>query len=142
MRKTKDIIIEGKAYQLIEMPATRRSIIALELKHIFTGAGNGVKDLDSKLDYVEIIKGILDRITPEKGAYLLRDIIMNGLQFPIMKTPEAYDEEMGEFYDHQIELVTEIMAFNFGKSIEKVKKKLEKTGLLTLISSGKETEKK
>lgn len=135
MRKTEDIGIEGKTYQLIEMPATRRSIIALQLKHIMTGASDGLKDIDGEMDYSKIITGILDRIEPEKGANLLRDIIMNGLQFPVISDQMTYDEYFGEFYDHQIDLVAAIMKFNFGKSIENVKKKLEKTGLITKIFS-------
>jgi len=141
LRKTEDINIEGKAYQLIEMPATRRSIIALQLKHIAAGAKDGINGFDSDIDYMKMITGVLERVDPEKGAVLLRDIIINGVQFPVMKdvsgnpSTAAYDEYFGEFYDHQIDLVAAIMKMNFGKSIESIKKKLEKTEVLTKIFS-------
>jgi len=135
LRKTKQITIESTNYELIEISATRRSIIALQLKHIATGAKEGLKDLDSDLDYIKMVTGVIERIEPEKGAFLLRDIIMNGVQFPILKDYDGYDEHFGEFYDHQIDLVAEIMQMNFGKTIETVKKKLQKTGIVTKIFS-------
>lgn len=132
--KTKDIRIESTNYTLIEIGAYKRSIIALELKHIAAGAKDGIKNIDSKVDYAQMVAGILERVTPEKGASLLRTIIIEGLQFPIMDI-DKYDEHFGEFYEHQIDLVAEIMAMNFGKVIDNIKKKLEKTGILTKISS-------
>lgn len=136
--------IDGTNYEIVEMPATKRSIIALELKRIATGAKEGVKDLDSDIDYAGILTGILDRIEPEKGAFLLRDIIMNGLRFPVMKTTDDYDVFFTENYHHQIDLVTWIMEHNFGKMIEEIKKKLTKTGILSQIFSSlkAETQKK
>ncbi len=139
--------IEGTNYEIIEIPATKRSIIAGELKYITTGAASGIVgdvtsvDSDLKVDYLKIATGILDRIGPEKGAYLLRDIIMNGLRFPVMETPEQYDICFTENYHHQIELVAAIMELNFGKIIFEIKKKLLTTGILTLISSKVEEKK-
>ncbi len=135
MQNTEQKNIDGVNYEIIEMPATRRSIIALELKQIITGLSEGVQDIDSDIDYSKSIAGILDRIEPEKGAYLLRDIIMNGLQFPVMDSYEAYDLHFAEHYDHQVDLIAWIMELNFGKTISSIKKKLTTTGILTLISS-------
>jgi len=135
MQNTKQKSIDGINYEITEMPATKRSIIALELKQIMTGLSAGVENIDSDINYSKSIAGILDRIEPEKGAFLLRDIIMNGLRFPIMSTIEDYDEHFKENYDHQVDLVAWIMELNFGKTIDNIKKKLMTTGLLTLISS-------
>lgn len=135
MQESKQKNIDGVNYEITEMPATRRSIIALELKQIVTGLSEGVQGIDSDIDYSKSIAGILDRIEPEKGAFLLRDIIMNGLRFPVMDTYEAYDLHFTEYYAHQIELVSWIMELNFGKTIDSIKKKLTQTGILTLISS-------
>lgn len=135
MQNTEQKTIDGVNYELTEMPATRRSIIALELKQIVTGLSSGIKGIDSDINYAESIAGILDRIEPEKGAFLLRDIIMNGLRFPVMSTIEDYDEHFKKYYDHQVDLVGWIMELNFGKTIENIKKKLMTTGILTLISS-------
>lgn len=127
--------IDGVNYEIIEMPATRRSIIALQLKQIATGMREGIKNIDSDINYIATITGVLDRIEPEAGAYLLRDIIMNGLRFPVMNSHEEYDACFTENYDHQIELVGHIMEHNFGKIVENIKKKLAQTGILTRISS-------
>ncbi len=135
MQESKQKTIDGINYELDEMPATKRSIISLELKHIMTGLSEGVKDVDSDINYSKSIAGILDRIEPEKGAYLLRDIIMNGLRFPVMNTIEDYDIHFTKFYDHQIDLVAWIMELNFGKTIDNIKKKLTSTGLFGLIFS-------
>ena len=150
MRKTKDIVIEGIKYTLIEILGSKRSVIVLEAKNIFTGAADGIGDikdgLDAKLDYTKIATGILDRLEPEKGAKLLRDVIAYGIQFPVILREgivdiDAYDEHFGEYYHHQIELVSEIFKMNFGPSIQELKKKLPLLGLFTLTSS-KEKESK
>jgi hypothetical protein len=143
MQKTEKQSIDGVNYEIVEMLATKRSIIALEIKQIITGFSEGIdNDVDSEIDFKKSIAGILDRIEPEKGAYLLRDIIMNGVQFPVMDSIDRYDLHFAEHYDHQIELVAWIMELNFGKTIESIKKKLTSTGLLTLISSKVESKKK
>ncbi len=127
--------IDGTNYEIVEMPATKRSVIALQLKHIATGAGEGVKDFDSEMNYGKIITGVLDRLESEKGAFLLRDIIMNGLRFPVMKSYDDYDTAFTENYHHQIDLVAWIMEHNFGKVIDDIKKKLASTGILSRIFS-------
>ena len=80
MRKTKSIAIDNVNYELVEMLATKRSIIALELKSIASGASLGVGNisdgLDTELNYTKAVTGVLDKIDPRKGAELLRDIIM------------------------------------------------------------------
>ena len=142
MRNTKQITIESVNYELVEMLATKRSIIGLTVKNIILGIKDGignVKDgIDTEINYTKLFTGLLERIDPEKGAYLLRDIILSGVQFPVLDN-DRYDEHFGEFYHHQIQLVSEIMKMNFGKSIDEIKKKLEQTGILGLIFS-KETE--
>ena len=127
--------IDGVNYEIIEMPATKRSVIGLELKSIATGARDGVDGIDSEIDWAGILTGILDRVEPEKGAQLLRDIIMNGLRFPVMKSVAEYDDIFTENYHHQMDLVQWIMEHNFGKLVGSIKKKLASTGILTLISS-------
>lgn len=140
MERTEKKNIEGVNYEAKEMPALKRSIIALELKQIATGLSEGIDGIDSDINYSKSIAGILDRLDPEKGAYLLMDIIMNGLRFPMMDNQEDYDRHFTEYYHHQIDLVSWIMELNFGKTINEIKKKLQTTGILSRIYSNKEEE--
>jgi hypothetical protein len=126
--------IDGVNYEIVEMPATQRSIIALQLKHIATGVGEGIKDIDSEMNYGKMVTGLLDRLEPEKGAHLLRDIIMSGIRFPVMEKYDDYDTAFTENYHHQVSLVAWIMEHNFGKVINDIKKKLVSTGIITRIS--------
>lgn len=132
--------IDGVNYELQEMPATKRNIILLELKNIAAGAKDGIGGIDEELDYAKLIGGILDRIEPEKGAQLIYDIISNGVRFPVISSQLDFDAHFTEHYEHQIDLIAWIMELNFGKSIEKIKKKLLTTGILSMISSKNQTE--
>lgn len=132
--------IDGVNYELQEITAMSRNEILFELKCIATGAKDGIGGIDAPMDYSMLIGGVLDRIKPKEGARLIYNIISKSVRFPEIKTEVDFDAHFTEYYDHQIDLLVWIMEINFGKSIDRIKKKLLQTGILSLLFSKNQTE--
>lgn len=119
MQKTKEFTLDDVNYTIHEILAIPRISIGLKASRLFTALG-GV--LDKSIS--EGLMLISQNIDTEDTALLFQDLIKHSLRFPRILDDNAYNNHFTEYFHHLIPVCAEILAFNFGKTVNDLKKKL------------------
>jgi hypothetical protein len=103
MRRTEELVLGGKKYEVQELLATDRIKAGL-----FILGSNG---------------DLLNSGDPEKVSNNIRELVNLGLKFPRFRNKDDYDEYFCEHFAHLPEVIEKIIDLNFGEVYEKIKKK-------------------
>ncbi len=128
MQKTKNIKIDNVEYEIQELLAIERTLMAFKISKILSDFGSFD---DNK---TEAFVDILNKLDPEYGAKLITTILQKGIRFPKVETENQFNIHFTQYYSHQIQLVADILSFNFSDTISNIKKKLTSIGAITPIS--------
>lgn len=110
------------------------------------GAFKGFGGLDSDIDFGKVISGLFDNSSPEEVSNFIKSVIQKTVVQPAhIKDSEKYELHFAEYFHHNIDIFACIFDQNYGKTIDRIKKKLFQLGLFTWQakeSSSPEKEKK
>ncbi len=121
MSNIKDVRVGSTEYKIQKMYPIPRSEIFSEIGQIFNGGIEKFKGLDNE-NLGELLSGVIDRLPPRETAALIKKIITESVISPDMKG-NGYNIHFQEFYEDQVALIPEILAFNTKGIIHILKKK-------------------
>jgi hypothetical protein len=130
MLREKDLEVSGKKYRVRQLPATRAAEIMLEVIKVGGGVTDGLTGSMKRffdLPAGPMVKGLLDRLDPTRHTRMIVDIVQESIMAPaeIREGDTPVDEYFAGELDSLFQLFVEIMRFNFEKSWERIRKKLE-----------------
>lgn len=131
MQKLHKFKVESVSYEIQELLATDRHILLLEIAQL---AGGGFGGLDEEIDFGKTIQGLMKNGSPRDMANFIKQTILESIAFPVMNEDE-YELHFCDHYSHTIDVLEQIFILNYGTPIQRIKKKLENSGILGRIFS-------
>lgn len=119
-------------YRIQELLASDRWKLMMEVGKMTGGVFNGI-GLDDEINYGLAFMGLMQNATPDQVSDFMKRTLKQSIVQPNISKDEKYEIHFGEYFDHSIDVISEIIELNFGKAIQKLKKKLIELGVFIPI---------
>jgi len=140
-RSTEAFKLEQTNYSIRELKASDRNMLLFETSEMLgesSGSllGSWVDDASIAEAAGLIIGGLYKNANPQRLTSFIKQTIQNSVITPkVDDIGDSYENHFCEHYDHQWAVLQKIYIQNFGKTIDKLKKKLSSLGILAQTSS-------